>query len=666
MNALLRKEIRDAVRWLPLGIVLLGVVLTYVCRSTDTPQLSSQLFTVTWFSTMLYGLFLSLVTFLPDEREAARAFLVQRGLAPEQIFRTRVLVGLAVYGLGMFIPLIVLALYLAAIGMERSPVSPWQVVPAFSTVVAGSIFYFAGIVISCRSASWFGTRLLPLAAAVGGSFLSISILAGAPLWVTLPFYILSCIFSLLIAFAAQHAFVRMPSQVSPARVVSQSLVLRFILLASSLLVVGALGLLPINFVSQSTYRYAFTEFDKDGMPIYVVRERGMEAFETIPMLDPTEPTPERIEVAEFGTPFMLGLLAESLNTFDPTRLQAMGDREVFFDPSGYLLVYRMNQGIGSLIESVISADGFSLPNEPRGKPFQKIPRLVGRVSYSSQANANFGIPNLASQSSQQVSDWQLVTSEGIWKLDLEKRTMESVLKESIDLLAFPSVGGDAKIAIQSGDSLRVYKRDSDEPRKFTIESSFQIAAKAGGFLCYRDNENWTYVDGYGKQEVFNVTRTLAGKTREYAFSVPAETFKSLGRVKAETPFIFAALPAILTVGSLVLFLSFSTFSPMEFVPLFIQMVMSVVLTVYATRPRGLGMRPTAVWCLLAALLGLGVPLAVIAIYSVAVYETCSACSKRRRVERAKCEHCGADWDSLPTEGIEIVESETVKKLAAAG
>jgi|JI10StandDraft_1071094.scaffolds.fasta_scaffold00712_8 hypothetical protein len=665
MNALLRKEIRDAVRWLPLGVVLLGVVLTYVCRSTDAPQLSTQLFTVTWFSTMLYGLFLSLVTFLPDEREAARAFLIQRGVAPEQILRTRILVGLAVYGLGMFIPLGILAAYLAAIGPEHSPVSSWQVVPALAAVVAGSIFYFAGIVISCRSASWFGTRLLPLAAAVGGSFLSISILAGASLWVTMPFYILSCISSLLMAFAARHAFVRMPSQVSPARFISESLVLPFILLASSLLVVGALGLLPINFVSQSTYRYAFTEFDKDGMPIYVVRERGVEAFETIPMIDPAESPPEHIEIAEFGTPFMLGLLAESLNRFDPTRLQVMGDRQVFLEPSGYLLVYRMNQGIGLRIESVVSADGFSLPNEPRGKPFQKI-SLVSRISFSPIANLNFARPNSAPQPSNEATDWQLVTNEGIWKLDLEKRTMESVLKESIDLFAFPSVGGDAKIVIQSGDSLRVYKRDGDESSKFSIESSFQIAAKAGGFLCYRDNDNWTYIDGYGKQEVFNVTRTLAGKTHEYAFSLPAEAFKSLGRVREESPFIFAALPALLTVGSLLLLQSFSTFNQFEFAPLFLQMLASIVLTIYATHRRGLGMRSTVVWCLLAGLLGLGVPLAVIAIYPVVVYETCTACTKRRRVEHANCEYCGAEWDTLPTEGIEIVESETVKKLAAVG
>lgn len=671
MNALLRKEIRDAVRWLPLGIVLLGILLTYVWRSTDAPQLSSQLFTVTWFSAMLYGVFLSLVTFLPDEREAARAFLIQREVAPEQIFRTRILVGLAVYGLGIFIPLGVLAAYLAAIGAERSPVSPWQVVPALAAVVAGSNFYFAGIVIACRSASWFGTRLLPLAAAVGGSFLSISILAGVPLWVSLLFCSLSCIAAILMAFTARHAFVRMPSQVSPTRVVSPSLVLRIILLSSSLLVVGTLGLLPINFVTLSTYRYATTEFDKDGMPIYVVRgPRSVEALKTIPMIDPSEPWPERIEIAEFGTPFMLGLLAEPLNRFDPTRLQSMGDREVFFDPSGHLLVYRMQQGVGSLFECVISADGVSLPNEPRGKPFRKIPRLTGVVSYSPQANVNFAVPNLASQPFQVVTDWLLVGSDGIWKLDLEKRTMESTLRESIDLLAFPIVGGEAQVAIQSGDSLRVYKRDQDEsgekPTSYSLVSSFQLPAKAGGFLCYRDAENWTYVDGYRRPGSFDVTRTLAGKTHAYAFSLPAEELQSVSRVRAESPFIFAALPAILTVGSLLLLQSFSTFNQFEFAPLFIQMLASIGLAIYATHRRGLGMRPTVVWCILAGLLGLGVPLAVLAIYPVVVYEMCTACSKRRRVEQATCEHCGADWDTLPTEGIEIVESEEVKKLATVG
>jgi hypothetical protein len=181
------------------------------------------IFTATWFSAMLYGSFLSLATFIPDEREAARAFLGHRAITPNQIFRTRVTVGLLVYSLGMLIPLALLAAYLAAIGPERLPVSPWQVAPAVALVAVGSIFYFAGILIACRSANWFGTRLFPLATAVAGSFLSICLLTGAPLYVTLPTYLLSCASALLMAFAARHAFVRLPAQVHPTRVRSESL-----------------------------------------------------------------------------------------------------------------------------------------------------------------------------------------------------------------------------------------------------------------------------------------------------------------------------------------------------------------------------------------------------------------------------------------------------------
>ena len=44
MNALLRKEIRDAVRWLPLGILLLSLLLAYACQSINAPNLSSVVY----------------------------------------------------------------------------------------------------------------------------------------------------------------------------------------------------------------------------------------------------------------------------------------------------------------------------------------------------------------------------------------------------------------------------------------------------------------------------------------------------------------------------------------------------------------------------------------------------------------------------------------------
>lgn len=673
MNALLRKEIRDAVRWLPLGILLLSLLLAYACQSINAPSLSSVVYIATWFSTMLYGSFLSLVTFLPDEREAARAFLIHRAITPNQIFKTRITVGLLTYSLGMLIPLALLAAYLAAIGPERLPVSPWQVVPAIALVAAGSIFYFAGILIACRPANWFGTRLLPLATAVAGSFLSICVMAGAPLYVTLPLYSLSCASALLMAFAARQAFVRIPSQVPPTRVGSESQALRFVLLSASIILVGALGLIPLNFLKQTTYRYPTIEFDKDGTPVYVIRglpvnQSGQnELLESIPMIDPSEPKPEGIDTSASGTPFMLVGLSDSLNKFDPTYVQLVGNRKVFFDPSGYLFVYQSHQVFGEVLECVVASDTISLPHEPRGTPFKEIPRFLmdpamyPQFNFGAQATQPPTVPYYS------LKEWVFATSEGIIKTNIEKRTVELLLKESIDSVGLSLTGDSQRVAIQSGNSLRVFKSNASEPgvppSQFTLDAKIDTAPKTyGGLLSYRDSANWTYLDGFTRQPSFKVTRSSNGKTRAYEFAVPDETKKSLNVAQRESPFVFGALPPLLVVGSSVIMQRFSDAKSLDtmaiaYLPLLMQILVAITLTIVATKHRGLSSRQTTIWVLLAAALGLGVPLAVIAIYPAAVYEICSGCHRRRRVENTSCEHCGANWEVLSTEGIEIVENE---------
>lgn len=675
MNALLRKEIRDTVRWLPLGIVLLGLLLAYSCQTIYAPNLSGQLYMATWFSSLLFGSFLSLVTFVPDEREAARAFLIHRAIAPNQIFRTRILVGLAVYFLGMFIPLIVVAVYLAAIGPERLPVSPWQVVPAFLAVIPGSIFYLSGIVIACRPANWFGTRLLPLAAAVGGSFLSISVSAEEPSYLSLPLYALSCGCTLLMAFAARHAFVRMPSRAAPARSSSVSPALPLVLLASSVLIVSAIGLLPINFIGQVYFRYPTTEFDKDGMPIYVVRGSAMnqngtsEVLELIPMIEPPEPKPERIEVSSFGTPFVMAALGRP-NKFDPRFVQQFGHRQIFLDPSGYLLVYQLNQALGSTLECIIASNAISLPNEPRGTPFSRTPRFLTVTPNYPQVNFSFAIPQPPTMQIDSSPRWTMVTSDGIKRVDLEKRTIESLLEQTVDSIGLSVTGGAEQVAFQTRDSIRVYRSDvsqaDTQPSKFTLEATLQTTGDANGYLSYRDSENWTYLNGYGRQSNFNVTRCSAGMTRSYTFALPDEMQKSMGRGRSEAPFVFVALPPLLTVSSLAITHTFNDFNTFDYLPLIIQLLVNITLTVAVTRYRGLRSKLAALWLVLAGLLGLGVPLAVLAIYPVAVYEICTACQRRRRVENATCEHCSANWDALPSEGIEIVETRGVEALSPVG
>lgn len=678
MNALLRKEIRDAVRWLPMGIALLGVILIYVSRTIHAPSLSSQLTMIAWLSSLLYGSFLSLVTFLPDEREAARAFLIHRAISPDQIFRIRILVGLIVYGLGMLIPFGALAIYLASIGPVRLPVSPWQVVPAFLVIVTGTSFYFAGIAIACRPSNWFGTRLLPLATAIAGNCLPFILLIHIPMIVTVPVYALSCMSALVMAFAARHSFVRTPSELQPTRLRSMSMATNSVLLSSSILIVGAVGLLPVHFLDQAAYMYPTIEFDKDGMPIYAIRSSARnrgginEVLESIPMTDSSDSKTEGIAISDIGPHFSINTLRVPSNQFDPTFVQASrdGQRQLYFDPSGYLLVYQVNPVLGMVLDYVIASDAVSLPNESRGTPFRRIPRFLTLASFYPSVPFGSERPHPTSAQFDRLAEWAFVTSDGIKRVDLQKRTIETLIEESIDSIGFPVKGGIERFAVQSGDSVRIYKSEMAEagiePKQFTLESTLKTGGKSGGFLRYLDSENWIYLDGYAMQRYFHVTRSIAGKTREYTFVLPRETLASLGRVRSESLFVFGALPPVLTIGSLIITQTFIDFNTNDYIPLFLQMMVSIALTFFASRYRGLRPRQMLLWCSLAVLFGLGVPLAAIAIYPLAVYECCSACHRRRRVEIASCEHCGANWDALPSEGIEVMESEAVETLVAAG
>ncbi len=676
MSALLRKEIRDAVRWLPLGIALLGLLLIYVCQTLQATQLSSQLFTVTWFATLLFGTFLSLVTFLPDERDASRAFLLHRAIEPNQIFRTRVLGGLTVYFLGMFIPLVLLSAYLATNGPERFPVSAWQVVPAFTTVVAGSIFYFAGIVIACRPARWFGTRLFPLVTAAGGSFLSISVLAGGSLLLGLPIYILSCVFALLMVFAARHAFVRMPTQFSPTRARTSSTIMGFILLVSSVLLVSWLGLVPLNFVHVVINKYPNTEFDKAGLPIYVIRssvwnrEGANEVLESIPMIAPSEPRPEQVEISDLGDRFILSNRLELSNPFDPRYVGTIGGRLVYMDPSGYMLVYQQNATYRTMLECVIATDVISLPNEPRGKPFKSIPRLSSEFIPSASFPSNGQSLQPPMIPTRNTAEQVIVFEDGVLKLDLNKRTIECLLKESIQASGFLVTGSMERLAVAGDDSVRIYKSEALEPMQlpsqFALEATLKVQADRGGLLDYRDNNNWTFVDGpsfYLRLGEVSIARSSAGSLSKYNFPIPKETLASLGRAQSEGPFVFGALPPVLTLGSLIALPLSAVFRFFDYVPLLIQWTVAISLTIFVARYRGLNTKQTRLWVVLAVFIGLGIPLAILAIYPVAVYESCNACRRRRRVENQLCEHCGVEWERLPSEGIEIVECELLETLS---
>ena len=91
------------------------------------------------------------------------------------------------------------------------------------------------------------------------------------------------------------------------------------------------------------------------------------------------------------------------------------------------------------------------------------------------------------------------------------------------------------------------------------------------------------------------------------------------------------------------------------VALVVVTAVSVILAIYACKRRGLSVSTTTRWALATVLLGLAGPIIVVALYPRFAFEACPRCNKSRRVDRAKCEHCGSEWESLAAEGIEILD-----------
>ena len=215
MDKFLTKELRDALRWAPLGAGLLTMLLVYLFHNHNYyNRLSTEIINITWFACAVFACLLSVATFWKDASGSGRAFLIHRGLSPSRIFPIRVATGLVVYLVSMFLPLIGAAAYLSFIGPMRAPVRPIQALPSVPVVFYGMAFYFAGVLVSCRPSRWFGSKLLPLVtaltvsiAAMGFSELNwVHILISQPLGL----FGMACLF-----FASRFAFVHSPCELSP-------------------------------------------------------------------------------------------------------------------------------------------------------------------------------------------------------------------------------------------------------------------------------------------------------------------------------------------------------------------------------------------------------------------------------------------------------------------
>jgi hypothetical protein len=178
MKALVRKEFRENVKLAALGLVIYTLLLVqqyrdYVFSPTNMSQPLGhgdlQLFTG-WFCA-IFGAVLGWLQIHNERRPDLWAFLMHRPMTRPAIFLGKVIAGLGIYALVVGLPLFGFIVWARWPRHVAAPFELTMLRPLAAYVLTGVIFYFAGMLTGLRQARWYASRALGLGVAIAVYFL---------------------------------------------------------------------------------------------------------------------------------------------------------------------------------------------------------------------------------------------------------------------------------------------------------------------------------------------------------------------------------------------------------------------------------------------------------------------------------------------------------------
>ena len=588
MNAMFRKELRDAVRWLPLGTILLTVMLCYGLRQQGFYQnLAGQLYFFAWICSALFGFLLSLLTFLPEERDAARAFLVHRSISLDRIFRTRVAVGLLVYGVSMMLPLVCVAIYLANIGPMYAPVSPLQVFPASVAVVFCAGFYFAGIIVSCRPSYWLGTRLVPIVGAFATAIMTVPAMMTAGMHRNIEEYyrlvqgstlLIGMMGLAVLAVASRHAFQRLPSSIAPASATIRSNALLLTLLVSCLVLFPVLTLFIASSFQVAQSEILELRCTKSGEPWITTRSYtdirvGSKSLARKVHMTNSENAPEEnsdnapTNALTYMFPLTIQLVGWDTQTAGSLQQRK---KRIFFDRWGYLLVYDfvgMANGERMILTNIVGADRITIPSQPRGLPFRSRPRLFAASQIYELQDGGLAIPNRFEEEMKATS---VINSEGVFRIDWKTGQVVHQIKQ--ELISYAELYESSTIddqtilrnyvlLVRSGQNVTVFRRKTSEPREasidltsdFVLDGSFSLPTSGNqkDYIYYKDSAIWTYIRPNHPVVAtqYKVVRSVDSTVDTHDFQTPSEIIEATSSSNHwAIPLFIGTSPSVVLIG----------------------------------------------------------------------------------------------------------------------
>jgi len=245
MRPMLWKEAREMGRWALLAAIVLGVFAAFVLSQTRAQLVygsgEGNISLLSWtIAAPLVALVLGLLQILPEQRRDQWAFLVHRPATRDVLFGGKALAGLGLYGLAVSVPALIALAWAAMPGHLPIPFDARLALPGLADLLMGVPCYFAGLLTALRPARWYGSRALPVPAALAAALLAhiMSSFAQSVL--------VSLIFTVLFALAAWGSFRTTGQYERQPKAAKASL--GVILCVGILLAVGAAVLLTAAFV----------------------------------------------------------------------------------------------------------------------------------------------------------------------------------------------------------------------------------------------------------------------------------------------------------------------------------------------------------------------------------------------------------------------------------
>jgi len=126
MITIFRKELKDVVRWTPLGMIVIGLLCWQQVPKylNECSQLPTSLASMVIIGSGLFALVLGLLQSLFDQRTDSRAFLLHRPISVKDIYRGKLAAGFVAHTIAWAVPLLVMAILEVTSRLQRRSDSP--------------------------------------------------------------------------------------------------------------------------------------------------------------------------------------------------------------------------------------------------------------------------------------------------------------------------------------------------------------------------------------------------------------------------------------------------------------------------------------------------------------------------------------------------------------